>query len=45
MIFSDIITHSGGITKYSPSGDLVAVSKTFEVKVIFINIFYNKIGV
>lgn len=33
MNFSDYIPQSGGIVKYSPSGDLVAVAKTFEVKI------------
>lgn len=33
MNFSDFIAQTSGIVKYSPSGDLVAVAKTFEVKV------------
>lgn len=33
MNFSDYIPQTGGIVKYSPSGDLVAVAKTFEVKI------------
>jgi hypothetical protein len=35
MNFSDFIAHSNGIVEYSPSGDLVAVAKQFEVKVSF----------
>lgn len=34
MNFSDFIAQTSGIVKYSPTGDLVAVAKTFEVKVI-----------
>lgn len=34
MNFSDLISQSSGIVKYSPTGDLVAVAKNFEVKVI-----------
>lgn len=34
MNFSDLIQQSGGIVKYSFSGDLVAVAKNFEVKVL-----------
>jgi hypothetical protein len=33
MIFSDYIQQTSGIITYSPSGDLVAIAKTFEVKV------------
>jgi hypothetical protein len=33
MNFSDYIAQTSGIVKYSPNGDLVAVAKTFEVKV------------
>ena len=33
MNFSDFIPQTSGIVKYSPNGDLVAVAKTFEVKV------------
>ncbi len=33
MNFSDFISQSSGLVKYSPNGDLVAVAKTFEVKV------------
>lgn len=33
MNFSDLISQSGGQVTYSPSGDLVAVAKNFEVKV------------
>lgn len=33
MNFSDFISQTSGIVKYSPSGDLVAVAKSFEVKV------------
>lgn len=33
MNFSDFISQSNGLVKYSPNGDLVAVAKTFEVKV------------
>ena len=35
MNFSDFISQTSGIVKYSPNGDLVAVAKTFEVKVLF----------
>jgi hypothetical protein len=33
MNFSDFISQTSGIVKYSPNGDLVAIAKTFEVKV------------
>ena len=33
MNFSDFVAQTSGIVKYSPNGDLVAVAKTFEVKV------------
>src|SRR4051812_39775987 len=33
MNFSDYIQQTNGIVKYSPSGDLVAIAKTFEVKI------------
>lgn len=33
MIFSDYIQQTSGIITYSPTGDLVAIAKTFEVKV------------
>lgn len=33
MNFSDLLPLSGGLIKYSPSGDLVAVAKNFEVKI------------
>ena len=33
MNFSDLIQQSSGLVKYSPTGDLVAVAKNFEVKV------------
>jgi len=42
MNFSDYISQTSGIVKYSPNGDLVAVAKTFEVKVsIFYLIWYR----
>ena len=34
MNFSDLIQQSSGLVKYTPAGDLVAVAKNFEVKVI-----------
>jgi hypothetical protein len=39
MNFSDYISQTNDIVKYSPSGDLVAIAKTFEVKVNY-NILY-----
>ena len=33
MNFSDFLTQSNDIVRYSPSGDLVAIARTFEVKV------------
>lgn len=33
MNFSDLIAHSGSLVRYSPSGELVAIAKNFEVKV------------
>jgi hypothetical protein len=33
MNFSDSILQSGGFVKYSPTGDLVAIAKAFDVKV------------
>jgi hypothetical protein len=33
MNFSDFISQTSGIVKYSHNGDLVAVAKTFEVKI------------
>lgn len=34
MNFSDLIQQSSGLVKYAPAGDLVAVAKNFEVKVM-----------
>ena len=36
MNFSQLIQQSNDIVRYSPSGDLVAIAKTFEVKVHYI---------
>ena len=33
MNFSDFIAQTSGIVRFSPNGDLVAIAKTFEVKV------------
>jgi hypothetical protein len=40
MNFSEFISQTSGIVKYSPNGDLVAVAKTFEVKVRLIHICF-----
>lgn len=37
MNFSDFIAHTGGLTTYSPSGDLVAIAKGFELKIFETN--------
>ncbi len=37
MNFSDLIQQSSGLVKYSPTGDLVAVAKNFEVKVMILS--------
>jgi hypothetical protein len=37
MNFSDSITQSGGLVRYSPSGNFVAIAKSFDVKIFETN--------
>ena len=37
MIFSDTIAQTGNLVEFSPTGDLVAVAKSFELKIFETN--------